>query len=87
MVVGGQRHAPAALPSGKRLGTRCIGSWVGSQGQSGRVGKISPHRGSIPGPSSSYRFAIPTELSRQFKSQLIFCLALYNSYYIPVSML
>jgi len=23
--VGGQRHAPAALPPGKRHGTRCIG--------------------------------------------------------------
>jgi len=28
-MVGGQRHALAALPSGKRLGTHCIGSWVG----------------------------------------------------------
>jgi hypothetical protein len=26
--VVGQRHAPAALPTGKRLGTRCIGGWV-----------------------------------------------------------
>ena len=41
MVVGGQRHAPAALPPGKtryplyrRLG--------GPQGRSGRVRKISP---------------------------------------------
>ena len=49
--VGGQRHAPAALPPGKtrypwyrRLG--------GSQGRSGRVRKISPQRGSTPGPSS-----------------------------------
>jgi len=28
-MVGGQRHALAALSSGKRLGTLCIGSWVG----------------------------------------------------------
>ena len=27
--VGGQRHAPAALPPGKRPGTLCIGGWVG----------------------------------------------------------
>jgi hypothetical protein len=29
MEVGGQRHAPAALPPGNRPGTRCIGGWVG----------------------------------------------------------
>jgi len=28
MVVGGQRHPPAALPTGKRPGTHCIGGWV-----------------------------------------------------------
>ena len=61
--VGGQRHAAAALPSGmtryplyRRLGR--------PQGRSGRVRKISPPPGLIPGPSSSQRVAIPTELSR-----------------------
>ena len=51
MVVGGQHHAPSALPLGKtryplyrRLG--------GPQDRSGRVGKTRPHRDSIPGPSS-----------------------------------
>jgi hypothetical protein len=29
MGVGGQRHAPAALPPGKRASTHCIGDWVG----------------------------------------------------------
>jgi hypothetical protein len=29
MRVGGQNHAPAALPPGKGPGTHCIGSWVG----------------------------------------------------------
>jgi hypothetical protein len=29
MGLDGQRHAPAALPSGKRAGTHCIGGWVG----------------------------------------------------------
>jgi hypothetical protein len=50
--VGGQRHAPAALPPGmtryplyRRLGR--------PQGRSERMLKISPHRDSIPGPSSS----------------------------------
>jgi hypothetical protein len=27
--VGGQRHAPAALPPVKRPDTHCIGAWVG----------------------------------------------------------
>jgi hypothetical protein len=31
MGVSGQRQAPAALPPGKRLGTHCIGGWVGSR--------------------------------------------------------
>jgi hypothetical protein len=29
MGVGGQLHAPAALPPGKRSGTHCVGDWVG----------------------------------------------------------
>jgi hypothetical protein len=29
MGVCGQRHAPTALPPGKRRGTRCISGWVG----------------------------------------------------------
>ena len=49
--VGGQRHAPAAIPPGKtryRLYRR-LGE---PYGQSGRVRKISPPRDSIPEPSS-----------------------------------
>jgi hypothetical protein len=40
MRMGGQRHAPAALPPGKRPGTHYTGDWVGTQGRSGRVRKI-----------------------------------------------
>jgi hypothetical protein len=29
MRVGGELHASAALPPGKRLGIHCIGGWVG----------------------------------------------------------
>ena len=29
MKVGGQLHAPAAIPPGKRPGTHCIEGWVG----------------------------------------------------------
>ena len=45
--VGGQRHAPAALP-----GTHCIGSWMGPGNVMDGCGKSHPHRDSIPGPSS-----------------------------------
>jgi hypothetical protein len=38
----GQRHAPAALPPGKRHGTHCTGCWVVPKGRSGRVRRISP---------------------------------------------
>ena len=39
MGVGGQRHARAALPSGKRPGTHCIGGWVGPRAGPDRYGK------------------------------------------------
>ena len=67
MGVGGQRHAPAALPPGKtryplyrRLG--------GPQGRSGRVGKISPVPGFDPRTVQPVRsrytdWAIPACLS------------------------
>jgi len=29
MGLGGQRHAPAALPPGKRCVPVCVGGWVG----------------------------------------------------------
>ena len=66
--VGGQRHAPAALPPGKTryLLYRRMG---GPQGRSGLVQKISPHRDSIPGPFSPQRVAIPTELFRPISSR------------------
>ena len=57
--MGGQRHAPAALPPEKtryRLGEY--------KGRCGRLRKISPHRDSTPGPSRPQRVATPTELSR-----------------------
>jgi len=31
--VGGQIHAPAALPPGKRPGTHCIGGWMGPRAE------------------------------------------------------
>ena len=44
MGVGGQRHAPAALPLGKRPGTHCIGGWVGPRAGLEGVRKILPLR-------------------------------------------
>ena len=50
MRVGGQRHAPSALPQGTTRYT-LYRRLSGPQGRSGRVRKISspPHRDSIPG--------------------------------------
>jgi hypothetical protein len=51
MGVGGERHAPAALPQGKtryplcrRLGGPLESVWTGAE-------NLGPHRDSIPGPS------------------------------------
>jgi len=52
MRVGGQGHAPTALPPGKRPGTLCIGGWVGSRAGLEDFGKSRPQRDSIPGQSS-----------------------------------
>jgi hypothetical protein len=38
--------------------------WVGSRAGLDWCGKSGPHQDSIPGPSSRYRVAVPTELSR-----------------------
>ena len=40
----GQRHAPAALPPGKRPGTHCIGGWVGPRAGLEGCGKCRLHR-------------------------------------------
>jgi hypothetical protein len=51
-VIGGQSHAPAASPPGKRPGTHFIGGWLGPSVGLDGCGKSRPHQGSIPGPSS-----------------------------------
>jgi hypothetical protein len=66
MEVCGQRHAPAALPPGKRHGTYCTGGWVDPRASLDECEKPHPHRDSITGPSIPQRVAIPTELSRHF---------------------
>jgi hypothetical protein len=42
MRVGGQLHAPAALPSGKKPGTHCVGGWVGPRAGLDGWGKSPP---------------------------------------------
>ena len=64
MGVGGQRHAPAALPPEMRLCNHCIGGWVGSRADLDGCGKSGTHKNSIPGPSNLQGIAIPTELCR-----------------------
>jgi len=44
MGVGGQRHAPAALPR-ERPGTRCTGGWVGPRAGLDGCGKNLPPPG------------------------------------------
>ena len=45
--VGGQRHAPAALPP-ETPRTHCTGGWVRPRGRSGRVRETSPSTGFDP---------------------------------------
>jgi hypothetical protein len=45
MGVGGQCHAPAALPPGKRPGTHCTGGCVGPRASLDRCRKILPPLG------------------------------------------
>ena len=48
MRVGGQLHAPVALPPGKRPGTNCIGGWVGPRAGLDGCGKSRPQPGFDP---------------------------------------
>jgi hypothetical protein len=43
-AVGGQHHAPAALPQGKTPGTHCTGGWVGPRAGPDGCEKSRPHR-------------------------------------------
>jgi hypothetical protein len=47
-----------------RLGTHCIGGWVGPRANLDWCVKYRPQRDSFPGPSIPYRVAIPSDLSR-----------------------
>ena len=49
MGVGGQRHAPAALPPAKTPGTQCIGGWVGPRAGLDGCRKSLPNEIRFPG--------------------------------------
>ena len=60
--MGGQRHAQAVLRPGKRPGTDLQeAGWAPGPVWTG-AGNLAPHQGSIPGPSSPQRLAIPSAL-------------------------
>ena len=46
--VGGQRNSSAALPPRKRLGTHCVGSWIGLRAGLDGCGKSRPPLGFDP---------------------------------------
>jgi hypothetical protein len=50
-AVGGQRHASASVPPGKRPGTCCTGCCVVLRTGLDGCLKSRPHRNSIPSPS------------------------------------
>jgi len=62
--VGGQLHAPTALPPGKRPGIHFTGACVGPRVGLDRCGKSRSHRDLIAEPPSPLRVAIPTKLTR-----------------------
>ena len=75
MGVGGQRHAPAALPLGKRPSTHCIGGWVGPRAGLDGLRKISPPPGFDPWtvqPLAS-RYTDYANLAHAMLPSLLFC--------------
>jgi hypothetical protein len=82
MGVGGQHHAPAALPPGKRPGIHCTGGSVGPRAGFGRVRKISPRPGFDPWTfqpvASRYTdYAIPLGWRVNRVNLLISCLQIF----------
>jgi hypothetical protein len=53
--VGVQRHAPAALPPGKRPDIQCRRGWVDPRAGLGGCGKSRSHRDLMPGPDRPAR--------------------------------
>jgi hypothetical protein len=61
MGVGGQLHAPAALPPGKRPFTHCKGGWLSPRAGLDGCRKSRLHRDSIPRPAHDLGIVADTE--------------------------
>jgi len=62
--MGGQHHALAASPPGKRPDTHCIGGWVGPRVSLDGCRKSRQQQNSILAPSSPWQVAVQTAQSR-----------------------
>jgi len=71
--LGGQRHAPAVLPSRKRPGTLCYRKLGEPQGRSERVRKILPPTGfdRPAGSESVYRLLLP--VLQKYQRTKLYC--------------
>ena len=96
MGVGGQRHAPAALPPRKDLGAHCTGGWVGPRAGLDGCGedKISCHTGGYLKAAEEIKMLlIPyvnannfnNKLSCRFHSRSISILAQEKPYFSTVA--
>ena len=68
MWVGGERQAPAAVPPGKRFGSRCTGVWLSSRAGLDGCGKSRP----LPGFDA--RNAQPQEKVTEYKRSELICM-------------
>ena len=60
--VGGQHHAPATLPLGKRTGTYCTAVWLSLGAGLNMCRKSHPHQGLNLHPLNPQYVAIPAML-------------------------
>ena len=70
MGVGGQLHAPAALPPKKRPGTHCIGVWVGPRAGLNSCEKSRPPPGFAPQTVQPVASRYPGPQQIQFRNLL-----------------
>ena len=61
MGVGDERHAPTALPPGKKPGIHEMGGWVGPRASLNGYEKSRPHVDSITGANRYTDYAIPAK--------------------------
>ena len=85
MEVGGQRHAPAALPPGKIPGTHCTRSWVGPRANMDSTESFAHTRIGSPGRrpvgSLSTQCAIPVHPSEILVNEVALGQVLLSLYF------